>query len=157
MTQEDQVFVANVVVNDLTQVMITSSVISWPTCVVVELSAITKNHKYKGLHEGHHFTSMAMEMHGAPGHDMDRFIKECARLFHDRQSKGHFSLSFCIQVFRQCVSIVLQHVLAFTIERKITLSSNACSKPPIIMRFHDLHVGNIRRVMGKITSYHKRH
>jgi hypothetical protein len=114
----------------------------------VELSAITKNHKYKGLHEGHHFTSMAMEMHGAPGHDMDRFIKECARLFHDRQSKGHFSLSFCIQVFRQCVSIVLQHVLAFAIKKKIALVGDAYSKPLITIKFHDSHASDIRRVVG---------
>jgi hypothetical protein len=31
-----------------------------------------------------HFILMAMEVHNAPKHDMDHFIKECARLFHDR-------------------------------------------------------------------------
>jgi hypothetical protein len=49
----------------------------------MELDAIVKIRKYKGLHEGHHFISMAMEVHGAFGRDMDRFIKECAYLFHD--------------------------------------------------------------------------
>jgi hypothetical protein len=28
---------------------------------------------------------------------MNRFIKECAHLFHDRQPRGHLSLSFCNQ------------------------------------------------------------
>jgi len=50
----------------------------------VELSAIIKIHKYKGLHEGHHFILMAMEMHNTHGWDMDHFIKECACFFHDR-------------------------------------------------------------------------
>jgi len=49
----------------------------------VELSAIIKIHKYKGLHEGHHFILMAMEMHNTHGWDMDHFIKECACFFHD--------------------------------------------------------------------------
>ncbi len=40
--------------------------------------------KYKGPHEGHHFIPMAMEVHNAPGLDMDRFIKERVCLFHDR-------------------------------------------------------------------------
>jgi len=60
---------------------------------------------------------------------MDHFIKECARFFHDRQLGGH--LSFFIKFFRQCVSIVFQCVLASAIERKITLTSDACSRPPI--------------------------
>jgi hypothetical protein len=34
--------------------------------------------------EGHHFIPMAMEVHGAPRCDMDRFIKECVHLFHNR-------------------------------------------------------------------------
>ncbi len=51
---------------------------------VVKLSAIAKIHNYRGLHERHHFILMAMEVHGTPEHDMDHFIRECARLFHDR-------------------------------------------------------------------------
>jgi hypothetical protein len=65
---------------------------------------------------------MAMEVHGALGDDMDRFIKECVHLFHDRQSGGHLSLSLCIQFFKQVVSIALQRALASTIERKIALA-----------------------------------
>jgi len=53
------------------------SLINQPTCVVVELNTIVKIHKYRGLHYGHHFIPMAMEVHGAPGCDMDHFIKEC--------------------------------------------------------------------------------
>jgi hypothetical protein len=97
MTQEDQALVTDVVVNDLTRKTMASNVISRLASAVVKLNAIIKIHKYKGLHEGHHFILMAMEVHGAPRHDMDHFIKECAHLFHNRQSKGHLSLSFCIQ------------------------------------------------------------
>jgi hypothetical protein len=49
---------------------------------------------------------MAMEMNNALGRDMDRFINEYVRLFHDRWLGGHLSLSFCIQFFKQHVSIV---------------------------------------------------
>jgi hypothetical protein len=35
-------------------------------------------------------------------------------------------------------------------------ASDACSKPPITIRFHDLHAGNIREAVGEITSYHER-
>jgi hypothetical protein len=42
------------------------------------------------------------------------------------------------------------------IKRKIMLVGDACFRPPIIIKFHDLRVGNIRKVVGEITSYHKR-
>jgi len=57
------------------------SVISQPIGAIAKFSTIVKIHKYKGFHEGHHFILMVMEMHCALGHDMDRFIKECADLF----------------------------------------------------------------------------
>jgi len=41
-------------------------------------------------------------------------------------------------------------------EKNITLASNACSKPFIIIRFHDLHASNIKKAMGEIISYHER-
>jgi hypothetical protein len=62
-----------------------------------------------------------------PKRDMDCFIKECARLFHNRRSKRYLSLSFCIQFFKQRVSITLQCALASIIERKIILVGDACS------------------------------
>jgi hypothetical protein len=86
MTQKDQVFVADVVVNDLMWKMVTLNVISQPVGAVIELSTIVKIRKYKGLHEGHHFIPMAMEVHDAPRHNMDCLIRECAHFFHDRQS-----------------------------------------------------------------------
>ncbi len=76
--------------------------------------------------------------------------------FHDKQSKGHLSLSFCIHFFKQHVSISLQHVLAFVIERKIALGCYAYSRPPIIIKSHHLHVGDIKGAMGEIASYHER-
>jgi hypothetical protein len=36
------------------------------------------------------------------------------------------------------------------------LTSDVCFRPPITIRFHDLHVGNIRGAMGEISSYHER-
>ncbi len=82
------------------------SVITQPTSVVAKLSTIAKIRKYRGIHEEPHFISMAMEVHGAFGHDMDCFIKECACLFHDRQSRGHLSL-FLHLVFLGSVLVLL--------------------------------------------------
>jgi hypothetical protein len=74
--------------------MMAMNVISWLVGVDVEFNSIVKIRKYRQFHEGHHFILMTMEVHDAFGHDMDHFIKECARLFHDRQSKGNLSLFF---------------------------------------------------------------
>jgi hypothetical protein len=63
---------------------------------------------------------------------------------------------FAFNFFRQCVSIAFQHALAFAIERKIVLVGDAYFRPPIIFKFHDLHVGNIRGVVGEIISYRER-
>jgi hypothetical protein len=65
-------------------------------------------------------------------------------------------LSFYIQFFKQHVNIALQHVLTFVIERKIALARDACSRPPISLRSRNLHVGDIRRAVSEITSYHRR-
>jgi hypothetical protein len=132
------------------------NVINRPKGVATKLNAIVKIHKYKRLHEGHHFIMMAKEVHDTCGRDMDHFIKKCACLFHDKQSRGHLSFSFCIQFVRQHVNIALQHVLTLAIERIIGLASDACSRPPIIIKYHDLHACNIKRVVGEITSYHER-
>jgi hypothetical protein len=66
MTQEDQVFIANVVVINSTQETVVLNIINQPVGANAELSAIIKIHKHKGLHEGHHFILMAMEVHSAP-------------------------------------------------------------------------------------------
>jgi hypothetical protein len=50
---------------------------------------------------------------------MDRFIRECAHIFHDKQLRGHLSLSFCIQFFKQRVNIAFQCALAFAIEETL--------------------------------------
>ncbi len=72
------------------------SVISQPTSVAAKFNTIVKICKYRKFHEGHHFVSMAMEVHGALECDMDRFIKKCVHLSHDRLLGGHLSLSFNI-------------------------------------------------------------
>jgi hypothetical protein len=69
---------------DPTQETMASSVINQLIGAIAKLNAIAKIYKYRGLHERHHFIPMAMEVHGTPRRDMDRFIKECARLFHKR-------------------------------------------------------------------------
>jgi hypothetical protein len=79
-----------------------------------------------------------MEVHGAFGRDMDCLFKECVHLFYNIQLGGHLSLSFCIQFFRHRVSIALQRALTFAIEKKIALVDDACSRPPITIRSHDL-------------------
>jgi hypothetical protein len=89
--------------------MVALNVINRPTSVIVNLRAIVKIHKYKGFHERHRFIPMVMEVHGTLEWDMDHFIKECACLFQDRCSRGHLSLSFCIQFFMQHVNIAFQH------------------------------------------------
>jgi hypothetical protein len=98
---------------------------------------------------------MAMEVHDTLKYDMDRFIKECVCLFHNKQLRNYLSLYFCIQFFKH-VNIVLQSALTFTIEKKIVSTSDVCSKPPIIIRSHNLHVGDITKALDEITSYRKR-
>ncbi len=92
---------------DWTQETMVTSVISRPTSVIVKLSTIVKICKCRGLHEGYHFIPIAMEVHNTPEHDMNRFIKKCAHLFHNRQLRSHLSLSFCIQFLKKCVSTML--------------------------------------------------
>jgi hypothetical protein len=99
---------------------------------------------------------MAMEVHNALGRNINCFVRECVCLFYDRQLKGHLSLSFCIEFLKQRVSIAFQCALTFAIKRKIELVGDAYSRPSIIIRSHDLHVGDIRGVMGEMASYHER-
>jgi hypothetical protein len=72
------------------------NVINQLTGATATLSAIIKIRKYIRLCEGHYYIPMAMEVHNALGRDMDRFIRKCVHLFHDRRSKGHLFLSFHI-------------------------------------------------------------
>ncbi len=92
MTHENQVFIVNVVIIDSTQEMVATSVISQLEGAAAKFNTIVKVHKYKGLHEKHHFIPMAMEMHDALGCDMDHFIRKCACLFDDKQSRDHLIL-----------------------------------------------------------------
>jgi hypothetical protein len=94
MIRKDQVFIVSVVVTNPRREMMAFNVITRLASATMELNVITKIRKYKGLHEGHHFILMAMEVHGTFERDMDCFIKECAHLFHDRQLKSHLSLFF---------------------------------------------------------------
>jgi hypothetical protein len=101
--------------------------------------------------------------------DMDCFIRECACLFHDRRSRGHLSLPFCIQFFKQCVSIVLECALAFAIKKKIVLTGDVYSKPPITIKSHVMLILDLPLLLNLmicmqatldglwlIDSYHKR-
>jgi len=156
MTQKDQVFIANVVVTYPMWETMFLNVINWPMNVVAKFNTIVKIRIYRGLHEGHHFILMTMEVHNAPRHDMDPFIKECAHLFHDRWSKSHLSWSFCNQCFKQNVSIAFQYALAYIIKKKIVLANDVYVRPPTTNKSHDLHACDNIGAMGQITSYHKR-
>ncbi len=151
---EDHVFVVDVVVTNLTWETMVTSVINQLANASVKSNTTVKIRKYGRLHKRHHFILMAMEVHGALGHDIDCFIKECVHLFYNRWLGGHLSLSFCIQFFRQHVSIAFQCVLTSTIERKIALTGDACSRPPINIKYHNLHASDIRGAMHEIASYH---
>jgi hypothetical protein len=94
-------------------------------------------------------------VHDASKHDLNHFIRECVHLFHNRRLEDHLSLCFCIQFFKLHVNIALQCALASTIERKITLVRDAYSRPPIIIRSHNLCANDIRGVVAKIASFHK--
>jgi hypothetical protein len=63
---------------------------------------------------------------------------------------------FCIQFFGQHVSITFQCALTLTIEKKIVLVGDACSRPLITIKFHNLLIGKIRGIVSEIASYHKR-
>jgi hypothetical protein len=52
MTQKDRVFVADVVVTDLTQETVVSSVINWPIDVVVKLNAMLKSASIESFMRG---------------------------------------------------------------------------------------------------------
>jgi hypothetical protein len=39
---------------------------------------------------------------------------------------------------------------------KIALMGDVCSRPPITIKSHNLHVGDIKIAMGEITSYHEK-
>jgi len=54
------------------------------------------------------------------------------------------------------VSITLQCALTFTIKKKIVLAGDTCSRPPIIIRSHNLHASDIKGAAGEIISYHER-
>jgi len=75
MTHENQFFIVDVMVIDLTRKMVATNVISRLTGVGVKLNAIVKICKYRGLYEKHHFISIAIEVHGAPKCDMDHFTR----------------------------------------------------------------------------------
>ncbi len=79
--------------------------INRPTGAIANFNVIIKIRKYTRFYKRHHFIPMAMEVHDTPKRDIDCFIRECASLFHNRQSRDHLFLSFCIQFFRQHVNI----------------------------------------------------
>ncbi len=63
---------------------------------------------------------------------------------------------FTFKIFKQHVSITFQHALAFAIDKKIILAKQVCSRPPIIIKSHDLHACDIRMAMSEIVSYHEK-
>ncbi len=64
-------------------------------------------------------------------------------------------MSFCIQFFKQRVSISLKCDLAYVIREKIVLANDVYCRPFIIIKYHDLHANDIRGDVGEIISYHE--
>jgi hypothetical protein len=62
MTCEDQVFIANVMVINLTWKIVATNVMNQPDIAIAELNTIVKICKYRRLHDKHHFILMAMEL-----------------------------------------------------------------------------------------------
>jgi len=54
MTQEDQIFVVDAMVIDVTHEIVASNVISQPTCAATKFNTIVKIRKYRGLYEEHY-------------------------------------------------------------------------------------------------------
>jgi hypothetical protein len=98
--EKTRFFITDVVVINLMWEIVASSVISRPAGATTKLNAIVKIRKHKGFYERHQFILMATKVHGAHGCDIDCFIRECAYFSHNRWSRGHLSLSFCINFFR---------------------------------------------------------
>ncbi len=61
-------------------------------------------------------------------------------------------LFFYIQLFKQCVNFFFQHALTVAIKRKIALGDDACSKPLIIIRSHDLRASDMKGAIDEIAS-----
>jgi hypothetical protein len=87
---------------------------------------------------------------------MDCFIKKCAHLFHDRRLGGHLYLFFCIQFFKQRVSISLKCDLTSIIRKKFVLANDVYYRPFITIRSRNLHTNDIRGDVGEIISYHEK-
>ncbi len=94
-TNENQVFVADVIIMNLTQEMVATNVIHQITGVVAKLNTIIKIHKYRRIHEKHHF----MEVHGTLGRDIYHFIRECACIFSRETIKRSFILIILHSIF----------------------------------------------------------
>jgi hypothetical protein len=63
-----------------------------------------------------------MVMHGALGHDMNHFIKKCARIFSMIDNREIIYPCLFALNFLGSVIIVLQHALTFAMEKKIVLA-----------------------------------
>jgi len=58
--------------------------------------------------------------------------------------------------FKHRVTIVLQCALTSARKRKIVLVGDACFRPSIIIKSHNLHVDSIKGVVSEIASYHEK-
>jgi hypothetical protein len=135
---------------------VATNVISQLASAFAKLNAITKICKYKGVNEGHPFILMAMEVHNTPKCDMDRFIRELFVIFTINNQNLIYLYLFAFNFSSNVLILLFNVLLASTINRKIALAGNVCSRPPITIKSHHLHAGDIKRVVGEITSYHRK-
>jgi hypothetical protein len=70
--------------------------------------------------------------------------------------KRSFIFVFLHSIFKQCVNMAFHQALTSAIENKIASAGDVCFRPPITIKFHDLHTSNIRRAVGEIASYHEK-
>jgi len=94
MTCENYIFVADVIVTNVTWKIVVTNVINRLASAIAKLNTIVKIYKYKKIDEKHHFIPMSMNVHGTPRCDINCFIRECVRFFHNRPWRGHLSLYF---------------------------------------------------------------
>ncbi len=58
--------------------------------------------------------------------------------------------------FSNNILLLLFNMLSLYYREEDWLIGDVYFRPPITIRSHDLHVGNMKRVVGEINSYHEK-
>jgi hypothetical protein len=122
--------------------MMVLSVINRLICAVVELNVISKICKYRMLYEGHHFILMAMEVHDALGMIWIMLLGNVLVLFMTNNRKVIYFCLFAF-IFKVVCYYCFSACFSFYYREEDCFGGDACSRPPITFRSHNLHVGDI--------------